>query len=316
MLAVLGVTAPIFILIALGFLSVRGGLIDRGQIRGLGAFVINFALPALVLRALSERSLGEVLDGPYLLAYALASLAVFAGGLAVARWLRGQDLSASAILAMGMSVSNSGFIGYPIVAMLLGPTAALAMALGMLVENLLMIPLALALAEIGQQSGVRGRALARETALRLLRNPMISAIALGLLLSLLELRLPPLLFRVVDMLAGASAPLALFVIGGTLYGLRPRGMWADVGQTALGKLVLHPLALLLAFVLVPDIDPQLKVAGLLFASAPMMSIYPILGLRFGLEERCAAALVAATVLAFVTISTLIGVLGQAGYLQT
>ncbi|SFP41365.1 hypothetical protein SAMN05216229_102194 [Geopseudomonas sagittaria] len=316
MLAVLGVTAPIFILIALGFLSVRGGLIDRGQIRGLGAFVINFALPALVLRALSERSLGEVLDGPYLLAYALASLAVFAGGLAVARWLRGQDLSASAILAMGMSVSNSGFIGYPIVAMLLGPTAALAMALGMLVENLLMIPLALALAEIGQQSGVRGRALARETALRLLRNPMISAIALGLLLSLLELRLPPLLFRVVDMLASASAPLALFVIGGTLYGLRPRGMWADVGQTALGKLVLHPLALLLAFVLVPDIDPQLKVAGLLFASAPMMSIYPILGLRFGLEERCAAALVAATVLAFVTISTLIGVLGQAGYLQT
>ncbi|MCM2321586.1 MAG: AEC family transporter [Pseudomonas sp.] len=316
MLAVLGVTAPIFILIALGFLSVRGGLIDRGQIRGLGAFVINFALPALVLRALSERSLGEVLDGPYLLAYALASLAVFAGGLAVARWLRGQDLSASAILAMGMSVSNSGFIGYPIVAMLLGPTAALAMALGMLVENLLMIPLALVLAEIGQQSGVRGRALARETALRLLRNPMISAIALGLLLSLLELRLPPLLFRVVDMLASASAPLALFVIGGTLYGLRPRGMWADVGQTALGKLVLHPLALLLAFVLVPDIDPQLKVAGLLFASAPMMSIYPILGLRFGLEERCAAALVAATVLAFVTISTLIGVLGQAGYLQT
>lgn len=316
MLAVLGVTAPIFILIALGFLSVRGGLIDRGQIRGLGAFVINFALPALVLRALSERSLGEVLDGPYLLAYALASLAVFAGGLAVARWLRGQDLSASAILAMGMSVSNSGFIGYPIVAMLLGPTAALAMALGMLVENLLMIPLALALAEIGEQSGVRGRALARETALRLLRNPMISAIALGLLLSLLELRLPPLLFRVVDMLASASAPLALFVIGGTLYGLRPRGMWADVGQTALGKLVLHPLALLLAFVLVPDIEPQLKVAGLLFASAPMMSIYPILGLRFGLEERCAAALVAATVLAFVTISTLIGVLGQAGYLQT
>ncbi|HEY6612574.1 MAG TPA: AEC family transporter [Pseudomonas sp.] len=316
MLAVFGVTAPIFILIALGFLSVRGGLIDRGQIRGLGAFVINFALPALVLRALSERSIGEVLDGPYLLAYTLASLAVFAGGLAVARWLRGQDLSASAILAMGMSVPNSGFIGYPIVAMVLGPTAALAMALGMLVENLVMIPLALALAEIGQQSGASGRALARETALRLLRNPMISAIALGLLLSLLELRLPPLLFRVVDMLASASAPLALFVIGGTLYGIRPRGMWADVGQTALGKLVLHPLALLVAFLLVPDIDPQLKVAGLLFASAPMMSIYPILGLRFGLEERCAASLVAATVLAFVTISTLIGVLGQAGYLRT
>ncbi|WP_313115904.1 AEC family transporter [Ectopseudomonas guguanensis] len=314
MLTVLGITAPIFILIGLGFVSARIALINREQIRGLGAFVINFALPALVLRALVERRLDEVLNWPYLAAYALASLSLFTAGFAVARWLRGQGQSASAILAMGMSVSNSGFIGYPIAVMVLGQTAAVAMALGMLVENLLLIPLALALAEAGTQRGNGGWALLRETGLRLARNPLIIAIAVGLLLSLLQIRLPAVPLRVVDMLADASAPVALFVIGGSLYGLKLGGMGGDLVQTALGKLVLHPLALLLTFLLLPGVEPQLMVAGLLFASAPMMSIYPILGQRFGLEQRCAAALVAATVLAFFSISGLLALLRWQGLL--
>ncbi|RMH83917.1 AEC family transporter [Pseudomonas sp. AOB-7] len=313
MLTVLGITAPIFILIGLGFLSVRGGLLSREQMRGLGVLVINFALPALLLKALTERRLDEVLNWPYLTAYALASLSLFAAGFAVARWWRGQGQSASAILAMGMSVSNSGFIGYPIAVMVLGQTAAVAMALGMLVENLLLIPLALALAEAGAQRGNGGWALLRETGLRLARNPLILAIGLGLLLSLLQIRLPAVPLKVVDMLASASAPVALFVIGGSLYGLKTRGMAADVTQAALGKLILHPLALLVAFLLLPGVEPQLMVAGLLFASAPMMSIYPILGQRFGLEERCAAALVAATVLAFFSISGLLALLTLVGW---
>ena len=49
------------------------------------------------------------------------------------------------------------------------------------------------------------------------------------------------------------------------------------------------LALLVAFLLLPGVEPQLMVAGLLFASAPMMSIYPILGQRFGLEHHALVA---------------------------
>lgn len=310
MLAVLSITAPIFILIALGLVSTRIGLLNREQIRGMGGFVINFALPALVIRALVERPLGEVLNGPYLLAYALGSLAVFGAGFGVSRWLRKDSLAASALTAMGMSVSNSGFIGYPIVAMLLGPPAAVALALGMLVENLLMIPLALALAEVGEQRTGASMAVLGETLKRLLQNPIIIAIGLGLMLSLLEVRLPALLFKVIEMLASASAPVALFVIGGTLYGLKTRGLWLDVGQTGAGKLILHPLAVFVAFTLVPTVEPALMVAGVLFAGAPMMSIYPILGQRFGLEGRCAAALVVSTSLAFFTISALVALLAH------
>ncbi|MGE8500712.1 MAG: AEC family transporter [Pseudomonas sp.] len=313
MLAVLSITAPIFILIGLGFFSARIALVNREQVRGMGTFVIYFALPSLVFKALAERSLSEVLNWPYLLAFALASLSLFGIGLLVARRWRGLGLSHSAILAMGMSVSNSGFVGYPIAVMVIGPTAALAMALGMLVENLVMIPLALAIAEAGRQGG-QGWTVARETALRLLRNPLIIAIVLGLLMSMLELHLPTVPARVIDMLAAASAPVALFVIGATLNGMKTGGMAADLAQTSIGKLILHPLLMFVALSLVPGIDPMLMVAGVLFTSAPMMSVFPILGQRFGLEERCAAALVGCTVLAFFSVSALLVLLRWQGLL--
>ena len=40
------ITAPIFLLIALGFFAVRLRFVDAELIRGLGAFVLNFARAA------------------------------------------------------------------------------------------------------------------------------------------------------------------------------------------------------------------------------------------------------------------------------
>ncbi|MHC5348500.1 AEC family transporter [Metapseudomonas furukawaii] len=308
MLQILGITGPIFILIGIGYLSARGGLVNPIQVQGLGKFVITFALPALVIHALLEKPLGEVFDPIYLLAYGIGSQLVFWGGFLFSRLVRRDSLSGSALAALGMSVSNSGFIGYPIVAMVLGPPAAVALALGMLVENLLMIPLALAIAELGRQNGSGARAALQETFSRLVRNPVIISISIGLALALLDLKLPGVLAKVIEMLSSASAPVALFVIGASLVGLRAGGLLKDVAQLSLGKLLLHPLAVLLCFQLLPPVDPALKVAGVLFASAPMMSIYPILGQRFGLEGRCAAALVVCTVLAFASVSLFIGVM--------
>lgn len=301
MFEILTITTPIFLIIGLGFLAARSGLLRAEQVRGIGSFVINFALPALMLNALATRPIAEVLNGGYLLAYGGASLAVFALGFGVSRWLRRDSLSGAALSALGMSGSNSGFIGYPVAAMVIGPLAALPMALCMLVECLLVIPLAMIIAESERQGGAPGK-VALEIARRLARNPLLIAILGGLSLSLLEVRLPVIVLRPIEMLAQAAAPAALFVIGATLYGLRPGGMLADVAQVTLGKLVLHPLAVALALALVPGIDPQLRIAALLFASAPMFSVYPLIGQPYGFEQRCAATLVVATALSFLSLS--------------
>lgn len=309
MLQILQITAPIFLLIGLGYLAAMGGLLNREQVRGIGAFVITFAMPALLIKTLGTSPIQQTMVPGYLLAYAFGSLAAFTLAFGVSRWVRGDNLSGSAINAMGMSVSNSGFVGYPLVAAAIGSPAVLGMAMGMLVENLLMIPLALVLAEAGKQQGGGGLKVLGMTFGRLLKNPVIIGIIIGLCVSLLGIEIPPLLFKPIDMLAGVSAPLALFVIGAGLFGMKARGVWVDAAWISGGKLILHPLAVLCAFMLVPDVDPVMKAVGVLFACSPMMSIFPILGQRFGLEDRCSATLLVATVLSFVTISVALVFIG-------
>lgn len=308
MLDVLGITAPIFILIGLGFLGRRFNGFSQEQVRGLGVFVINLALPALVIDALGQRPIREVLNPYYLTAYASASLLAFAAGFWLFRRYHRAGVTDSAIAALGMSVSNSAFIGYPVAAIIAGPEAVIGMALGMLVENLLITPLALVLGEVGRGQGGSIAHVAWQTAKRLSRNPLIIGISAGMLLSLCEVRIPAAPLKVVQMLAHASAPVALFVIGGALFGTPVRGQLAPILQIGLGKLVLHPVLLGGMFWLVGGLPTAMVLAGLVFASAPMMTVYPVIGQRFALEGRCAAALVVTTLLSFFTISALLVVL--------
>ncbi len=305
MLDVLSITAPIFIIIGLGYLASTLKLLSREQMRGVGTFVIMFCLPALVIKALAQRPIGEIFNYHYLLAYGLASLGSFTLGYTVFRRYRGASVANSAIAGMGMSVSNSGFIGYPIAAMVAGPPAVVALALGMIIENLVMIPLALAMAEAGEQQGGSARRVIVETLKRLSRNPLIVSIIVGGGLSLTGVQLPTAPLKVIEMLAQASAPAALFVIGGVLFGTPVRGQLNELGLIGGGKLLVHPLLLALMFWLLSDVPVPMMLAGVVLAGAPMMSVYPIMGQRFGLEGRCAAALVLTTLGSFFTVSLML-----------
>jgi predicted permease len=315
MLEILAITTPIFLLIGAGYLAMGTRLVNREQIQGITTFVLYFALPALVIRAVTQNPLDEVLRPHYLLAYGLGSLAVFVFALLLTLGLQRKPLSEGAIHALGMSASNSGFIGFPVAAMVLGASpAAVFLALNMLIENLLIIPMALILAEVGRQRGAGLATVARKTLFRLVRNPILIGLALGLLLAVTDTALPRPLAQAVDMLANASGPAALFVIGGTLFGLQVRGMMNDVGQIVAGKLILHPLAVLGVFLLIPEADPMLLAGALLFACAPMISVFPLLGQRYGMAGVSAATLMVATLSAFVTLSVAIWAIKSFGLL--
>lgn len=299
--SVFAATGPIFLLILAGFGAVRLRLFDAGQMRVLGRFVTLIALPALLLRALSSRPLDEIVNPRFLLVYAVGSLASLGVGWLWARRFRRAGMSKAALMGLGMAGSNSAFIGYPVAAQLLGPTAGVALALVMLVENLLILPLALALADADPaQGGMRQRLVA--TARNLVRNPMIVAIAVGVLVAALRLPVPAMVQQTVQIVAGSASPLALFVIGGALVGLRPGGMLGDVASIALGKLVVHPLAVLAALALLPLGDPALARAALIYACVPMLGIYSVLAQKYALDSLCATALLATTVLSFFTIN--------------
>ena len=140
---------------------------------------------------------------------------------------------------------------------------------------------------------------------RLARNPMLLGILAGLAFTTLSLPVPLPVERAIDMLASASGPVALFYIGGVLAGLSLRSLNADLFSVLVGKLVLHPLIILTVFLLWPAVDPTPRQALILNAAMPMMSIYPILGQKYGEEALCTASLVATTALSFFTISGLL-----------
>lgn len=305
MLDIFSITLPIFLIIGLGYLSIRSGLFAQAEARTLGTFVLTFALPALILRTFSQRSFSEVIDTHYLIAFALGSMVSMLAGLVMAHWVLKKPIDVSAISAMGMSCGNSGYIGYPLALLVVGPIAGVALALNMLVENLLMIPLTLALAEISFGKGQRFWPVLRGIASRLLRSPLILAIALGMALSLMEYHLPAPIELTVDMLAMASGPVALFVIGANLHGLHLGGMLGNLSLIVLGKLLLHPLAVAAALWLFPMDNPDLRTAAILMAAVPMLGIYPLLGQRFGQQKLCSASQLGATVLSFMSLSALL-----------
>jgi predicted permease len=298
---------PIFLLIALGFAAAKTGAVSPTLIEGLGYFVLNFALPALILHALLSQDLAGGFNWNYIAAYAGGSLVVFLGVLALFRLALGRPLSQSAMAALGGSSANTGFMGFPIASMAIGAPALTALPLTLLAENVLIIPLALALGEMGLHEGRPLREAVRRTLMRLARSPIILAILAGGLLAAFGFRPPTALAATIEMMADVSAATALFVVGGTLAGLKAIALAGDVLWITLAKLALHPLAVAAAFWLVGGVPAPLVAVGIIFASAPMLTVYPIFGQRFGQSALCSAALVVATAASFITVTIMVGV---------
>ncbi|AKO95526.1 MAG: AEC family transporter [Marinovum algicola] len=312
MLDILAITGVIFVLIGIGFLSVRLGVFTSTDMDALGKFVINLALPALILRAVSTRPLGEIANLGYLGAVLFGSLAVFALGYLWTRRVTGGTVRQSTFAAMGMSCANSGFIGYPILLMALPEVAATALALNMIVENLVMIPLVLVMAERAAGGDLTGGRLVRKIAARLARNPILIALVLGLAISASGITLPVLIDRPIDILASASAAVSLAVIGGSVAALRLRTARASVFHVVAGKLLGHPAAVALGLLLMAALgqrvsDPLLASAAVILAATPAMAIYPILAQRYGDDRNASLAMLVMTALSFLTISAMLAI---------
>ncbi len=312
MLDILAITSPIYLIIALGFGLTRTGLFAKADMRVFGKFVINLALPALVFKALSQRQFGEIVNTGYLLAYLVGSLTVLGLGYFWASRVRGLSPVTSTFYAMGMACANSGFVGYPILLLSLAPVSGVALALNMLVENLVVIPLLLVLAERGRGSSNPLHALAQSLA-KLFKNPLFIALLAGMVVSLSGWKLPAPVAQTIAMFSAASGALSLFVIGGALVGLPLAGMGQRVWPIVLGKLLLHPLLVSLCILALPvlgvaPLPPELRMAAVLMAAMPMMGIYATLAQAYGQEDFAAAATLLATAVSFFSISGLLWVL--------
>lgn len=301
MLQILALTTPIYLIITLGFGCVRAGVFNREQMGVLGLFLLRISLPCLIFRAISQYRLDEVLNPGYLAAYVSGSLLAWLGGFAYARWYCRHGRNRSALYGQAMAASNSVFVGYPIAQPLLGPAADIALPLCLLTEVAVIIPLTMAMADAGEE--LRWQQSLVQSLRSLFKSPVFLAIAAGLAWSASGWALVLPVQKTLTLLSSAAAPVALFMIGGMLVGQPLRGAGRYLGVLAAGKLLLHPLAVLLMMALLPSFDPHLQMAALVFACMPIPVLLPALAQRYGLAGFCSAALVVATVLSFISLNS-------------
>lgn len=317
MFEILAITVPIYIAIVLGYGLTRWGIFQKADMRAFGTFVIKVSMPALLFNALAQRKVGDILNAEYLAAYALASVITLTLSIVWAVRVGQFSRSLSSCFAMGMCCPNSGFVGYPVMLLSLGPVAAVAgvaLALNMMVEILIIIPLLLAWAETDNGQN-RWQGIVFQTFRGMMNNAMIWGIVLGFLFSWFEIQLPPSLSRSVHLFAQASGALSLFVIGGSLVGLPVKGMGPRVAQIAMGKLLLHPaIMLLVLWYVLPIQDPVLRTAALLTCAMPMFGIYPIMTRKHGHDGLSAAALLVTTIASFFSLNVLLWMLKDPSFL--
>lgn len=295
---------PIFAVIVLGYGAVRGGFFPREAIPHMGRFVVSYCLPALIFSTVASSPVGEVLNPHYVGVYALGSLLSFWLVYGLFRVALGAPPLAATASGLGVSVSNSAFVGAPVLIAVYGSLPANAFTMNLLVENVLILPMVLILFEFARSrdQGQAGLAAFVGVGRNLLRNPMLLALVAGLICNLLGIRLAEPVERSIGFLVSAATGVALFVIGGSLVGTRWGGQLGPILGVMTGKLLLHPLLVAGLVWLAPPFDPELQRIIILSAAMPMLSIYPVLAGRYHADSAYAAILLVTTLMSMLSLS--------------
>ncbi|EPY1011889.1 AEC family transporter [Vibrio vulnificus] len=296
---------PVFLVIGVGYVAFKREIIPHNGHKSLAAFVFNFGLPAAIFSALSSKPLEQIWNADYIIAYTSGSLLAFGLVAAIALLKLKKSPCHAVILGLGGSFSNSLLIGFPIIYFLFGTQALVPFSLTLVVENLIMLPLLLALADMSSRESKGSlKKMVLETTKNLAKNPIVISIVLGMLCSGLNWQTPETATRIIDILASTVTGVALFTIGGGLVGVKLSGMKQEISLVMLAKLVLHPVIVMLCLIGWFELDPTMSAVAVILASMPMFGVYAVIGQRYNLGGMCAAVLLPTTLLAMVTVSVM------------
>ena len=306
MLPILLKTLPFFAVIGTGFLAGRARFITPEATAQLTRFVFYFALSAMLFSFAANLSLVEIFSLPFVLAYLLGTGLIWALVFAVAL-LRQTDREAALFEAHTGVIGNVGFLGIPMLILLLGP-AAVGPVLLVLAVDLIVFSSILTLLITLFRAGRVSLGTVQVLALGLMKNPMIVSTVLGLIWGATGRSLWVPVQEFLTLLGAAATPCALFAIGASLAGRRPDRLLA-AGWLSLAKLVLHPAAVAVAALWLFDVEPY--AAGVMIAAAalPVAGNVFILAQAYGVApQRVSTAILISTALSVFTVTAVIALL--------
>ncbi len=189
----------LFLLIFCGFFSAKGKLVDENGISTLNKIVLYFALPALTLYGLQKDASPELIHDLILVFF--ISLAIM---------ILSEPNERRSVLTNLSMLSNSAYMGYPVVIATLGEDMLIYAVVFVGAFNLMCWTFGSFF--FGGISAIQPK--------KLLTNPSLIAVLVGLVLFLTGWRLPGFINDALSMMGNVTTPLAMFVIGARLIDLR------------------------------------------------------------------------------------------------
>lgn len=243
MLAVLQAFAVIAVVIGVGAIVGRTGVLGENARMVLNRTAFHIGVPALMLVTLADTAPAEVFSSTLLIS-AITALAVFGAYFVIARRVLRRPRGDAAIGASASSIVNAGNLGLPLSTYVFGSTTEVSAII--LLQYVLLVPLSLAIldseSEEPRSVGYRLKAL--------VTTPIIAASAIGIALAVTDIELPPALHDPLELLSALTIPTVLLAFGISLSARaerppRPRRVelaLAVVFKNALMPLVAYALA--------------------------------------------------------------------------
>lgn len=196
-------------------------------------------------------------------------------------------------LKYGTIISNSGFLGNPMVEGIYGSN-------GLLYAALFMLPVRIVMWTVGMAVFLKGQK--NKAWKNVLTHPCIVAIYLGVLVMILGIEFPVFLEKTIVGISNCNTPISMMLIGMMLAEVNPRGLIdrTVIFYTATRLLVIP--AVVFAIMMPFSIDPMLRGITVIMAGMPAPITTALLSAKYGGDEKYATGMIFfSTILSMVTL---------------
>lgn len=308
MIAIFLQTLPFFLIIGLGFGAGRTGFFSDQATVYLTRFVFYFALSAMLFKFSANLSISEILDWRFVTAYLWGTGFVYGLATLVA-FMRRVSVEEAAVEAQCAVIGNVGFLGVPMLTLLLGEPA-IGPVMMVLAVDLIVFGSLIVILVTGSRDGRMSIGILRTVGVGLLKNPMIMSIVLGLTWSKLNIPIPNVMNDFLSILGGAATPCALFAIGASLAAKSAERPFV-AGWLSFCKLVIHPAFVAFSALYLFPVEIYSAAVMIAAASLPVAGNVYILAQHYGVApQRVSSSILMSTVAAVITVSVVIGWVNQ------
>jgi malonate transporter and related proteins len=296
---IVGPLLPVAFVILLGFVAGKRGKLNHSDSLLISRLVLNWIFPALLLAGMASTPRSQLLDFRFVIATFIGIMGMYGLAFAIG-WYRYRELKAATLKGFVCGYPDGAFMGIPILQVMFGPGSLYSVLVLNLIASLVMIPLTTMLLTVasGEGSGVKAFVSSISTAVR---RPLMWAPAIGILCSLLAIKLPPVLADSLNLLGKATPGVSLLCLGLIMSSVKLKlsgEVWVNMGL----KLLLHP-ALMVAATLILSVKGLYAQQMILLCALPSATIPAMFANEAGTyRSEAATSILISTVVSIVTFS--------------